>query len=117
MNIRNTILIILFITVANKTLLAEIKYDSTFIEIESMLSGKESLDFKKAVFLTENTYFENQIDESVFNNAIHFYTSISKGIMKSGNIVYPDKDSLKAAAQTIFWGLNILSSLYYKKAQ
>lgn len=99
MNIKNILLIFLFIIVVDKTLFAEIKYDSTYIKIESMLLGKESLNFKKAVFLTENTYFDNQINESVFNNAIHFYTSISKGIMESGNIVYPDKDSLKAAAQ------------------
>ncbi len=74
-------------------------YYNSYSEIESMLSGKDSLDFKKAVFLTENAYCENQLNERDFNDFIWLYASICRGIMQSGNIIYPEKDSLKAAAQ------------------
>jgi hypothetical protein len=77
----------------------DIYYSDAFFKIGSMLSGKDSLNFKQAVFTTENAYFENQLDETVFNNAVLFHTSICRGIMKSGNIVYPEKDSIKATAQ------------------
>jgi hypothetical protein len=64
-----------------------------------MLRYKDSLDFKKAVFLTENVYFENSYKEKDFTDAINYNASLCKGIMKSGNIVYPEKDSVKATAQ------------------
>ena len=99
MNLKSVILIIFVVSGITQLIFAERQYDSTFLKIESMLLRKDSLNFKKAVFLTENAYFDNQINEVSFNQAIDFYTSISKGILKSGNIVYPEKDSLKAAAQ------------------
>lgn len=74
-------------------------YLDTYSKIESMLSGKDSLDFKKAVFATENAYFDNRLNENVFNGTIRAYASLCKGIMSSGNIVYPEKDVEKADAQ------------------
>jgi hypothetical protein len=67
--------------------------------IESMLSGKDSLNFKKAVFLTESAYFENQLNEELFDSYIQFCTSVCRGIIASGNIIYPEKDIEKASAQ------------------
>jgi hypothetical protein len=64
-----------------------------------MLLGKDPIDFKKAVYLTENAYFDNQLNENVLNNTLEFYLSVCDMIMKSGNIIYPEKDSLRAAAQ------------------
>jgi len=74
-------------------------YQSAFLKIESMSYGYDSSNFKKAVFFTENAFFDNQLNEDAFNDAIKLYTSICRGIMQSGNIVYPESDSLKAAAQ------------------
>ena len=74
-------------------------YYDTFSQVESMLSDKDSLDFKKAVFLTENAYFENHLNEEIFNAFILFNTSICRGIMASGNLIYPESDMEKASAQ------------------
>lgn len=74
-------------------------YSSSYSEIESMLSGKDSIDFKKAVFSTENAYFDNNLNRRDFNDYIWLYASICRGIIKSGNIVYTEKDSDKATAQ------------------
>ena len=74
-------------------------YYDVFSLIESMLSEKDSLDFKKAVFLTENAYFENNLDEDFFNAFVQFNTSICRGIMASGNLIYPESDREKANAQ------------------
>ena len=94
-----TFYICLILSIKAKADSNESLYKDSFESIEHMLSNNNRLDFSKAVFLTEEAYFEGQIDSCVFNDAIHFYTSICKGIMKSGNIVYPDNDSLKAAGQ------------------
>ena len=99
MNIRFFVLIFCGISAFAQIKAIDLKYNSAYITIESMLSGKESLDFQKAVYLTENAYFDDQLDENAFNDAIQFDASICRRIMKSGNIVYPEKDSTKAAAQ------------------
>jgi hypothetical protein len=43
-----------------------------YLKIESMLSSKDSLNFKQAVFLTENAYFENQLNQETKNMKKHF---------------------------------------------
>lgn len=74
-------------------------YSNSYSEIEYMLSGKDSVDFKKAVFLTENAYSENKLNKRDFNDIIWLYSSICRGIIASGNIQYPEKDTEKATAQ------------------
>jgi len=68
-------------------------------ELELMNSVNEAPVFKKAVFIVENAFSDNKLDEEAFKNVINFYTSICRDIMQSGNIIYPESDSLKAAAQ------------------
>ena len=74
-------------------------YNLSFSKVDSMLECKNSLNFREAVFLTENAYFDNQYKESDFDYAIKLYSSICRGIMRSGNVIYSENDSLKAAAQ------------------
>ena len=65
-------------------------YLDAFNEIDLMLSTN-SMNFKKAVYLTENAYLEGQIDKNAFNNAIQFYASICEEIAISGDINYTGK--------------------------
>ncbi|MDU1905992.1 MAG: hypothetical protein E6772_14550 [Dysgonomonas sp.] len=74
-------------------------YFEAFSSINLMLSGNDSLDFKKAVYLTENAYFDNELDNEAFDEVIRVYSSLCKGIMESGNIVYSGADKDKASAQ------------------
>jgi hypothetical protein len=41
-------------------------YMDAYSKIDSMLTGKDSLNFKEAVFLTENAYFDNQLNQETF---------------------------------------------------
>jgi hypothetical protein len=72
---------------------------NAFSKTESMLLGTQPLCFKTAVFEIENAYFENQYLKKDFDDILSFYKSICQGILQSGNIVYQENDSLKAAAQ------------------
>lgn len=74
-------------------------YLKAFSGINSMLSGNDSLDFRKAVYITENAYLENQLDEKVFDSVINGYAFLCKSLIASGNITYSEKDKDKADAQ------------------
>jgi len=89
----------LLITLNNQAQTLQSCYSDAYSQIESMLSGKDSLDFKKAVFITENAYYANQLNEEIFSAYIRLNASICRGIMASGNIIYPENDKEKANAQ------------------
>jgi len=74
-------------------------YQNAFNSVDSMLTESKSKNFQKAVFITENAYFDNQLDKTTFDNAVKFNVSICRGIIASGNIEYPEKDKEKATAQ------------------
>lgn len=74
-------------------------YSKAFSDINSMLLGKDSIDFRKAIFLTENAYLEDQLNENAFNDVIKVYATLCKSLIASGNITYSEKDKDKADAQ------------------
>lgn len=61
--ILNRILLFIFVTVLCINIQAQqidtrsIYYKSAFVQINKMLSGIDSLDFKKAVFFTEDAFY------------------------------------------------------------
>ncbi len=78
---------------------AEHCYLTAYDTIDSLLQNVEKVEYKEAVFIIENAYFDNQLDKSIFDSQIRFYTSVCKGIMESGNILYPETDKERASAQ------------------
>lgn len=92
-------LIFILLALSIKAQTAQPYYSKAFSDINSMLSDKDSLDFRKAIFLTENAYLENQLNEATFNSIIEIYASLCKSIISSGNITYTEKDKDKADAQ------------------
>lgn len=77
----------------------ETNYIQTLSDISTMLSDPETADFSKAVFMTENAFFEGKLDEIGFEENIKLYASICKSIITAGNIEYTEKDRDIAAAQ------------------
>lgn len=66
-------------------------YWQAFKEIKSMLDQKQ-LDFKKAVFLTENAWFEDSMSYELFDNEIQNLVKLCKQVSLSKNIVYDLSD-------------------------
>ncbi len=63
-------------------------FEEAYKELEAMLEGRDSLDYERAVFLTENAYWDNQIAYSDFQNLLDLHTErIRKaaGAIKEGN--------------------------------
>jgi hypothetical protein len=95
-------LLLLFVILSYSSINAQNKeriYEDTFNSVDSMLVETKPLNFQQAVYLTENAFFDNQLNKTAFDGAVRFNTSICKGIIASGNIEYPEKDKEKATAQ------------------
>lgn len=73
-------------------------YLNRFMHIRSMLTNN-NIDFRRAVFLTEDAYLNEQLTENTFNSVIDVYSSLCKGIMSSGEIIYTEKDKDIVLAQ------------------
>ena len=73
-------------------------YNSAYNEIKEMLDGKAPLNFKRAVFITENAYFDNELDYNVFNNYISSLANIAKLWSENNQLSdynYPDSLNMK----------------------
>jgi hypothetical protein len=64
-----------------------------------MLQGNDSLNFKEAVFMVEDSHSNKLLDKNTFNNIIRTYKAICEGIIQSENIEYTELDKENALAQ------------------
>ena len=67
-------------------------YELAFDEMYQMLKGEKPLSFKRAVFLTENAYLENQISYEEFQKAIDALTGLTKAVVVADGLDYTKKD-------------------------
>lgn len=83
-------------SIKNKELTTRDFYDNAFKELEEMLSHYRDLDFKRAVFITENAYFKDSLDYEKFKLRIHSLAEICFIWMNSNQLLdYKQPDSLK----------------------
>jgi hypothetical protein len=64
----------------------QIYFDAAFEEIQKMLEGSTPLNFKRAVFLTENAYYGGKLDWSTFNKEIQRIKLILKKMIAAKGI-------------------------------
>lgn len=69
-------------------------YYNAFNEINKMLETS-MVDFKRAVFLTENAYFDNKLEYSEFKKDIELLKILSEQLIKSRELIYTDDDKPK----------------------
>ena len=56
----------------------KINYETAYLELDSMLTGTKSYDFKRAVFIVENAYLDNQYMYKYFEKQIIELSSLAK---------------------------------------
>lgn len=83
---------ILFVSVTATSQNKKNDYQQALNDIKAMLDGNNIVDFKKAVFITENAYLDDELSNNSYNNVIGFYSSICKGIAESDAITYVESD-------------------------
>lgn len=67
-------------------------YDSAFNEIRLMLEDSIPADFKRAVFLTENAYFDDALDYLKYCNLIDYYAALINSFLRANPITYDKED-------------------------
>jgi len=67
-------------------------YDSTYSVLSEMIEGKQPINFKKAVFLVENSYLEGKLDYSEFCKVIEHYRQLSELLFYSRELLYQELD-------------------------
>lgn len=82
-------------------------YSKAFDELKAMLEDRQVPNFKRAVFATENAYFENSLDYELFSDEITKLATIAKKWTKVNsfkNYHFQDSNSVKLNA-SIFYTL------------
>lgn len=70
-------------------------YESAFAEINNMVSNKQPLSFKRAVFVTENAYLSGKLHYATFDTKIKSLAWLCNQWIKANKIPeYKEKDSL-----------------------
>ncbi|TAE01336.1 MAG: hypothetical protein EAZ97_03425 [Bacteroidetes bacterium] len=69
-------------------------YEQAYYQIRQILQGGKPLSFKKAVYLTENAYFDNELPENSFNQAITDLVTLTKAVEKTSKFTYKYADSV-----------------------
>lgn len=67
-------------------------YEMAFYELDSMLSGTKPLNFKRAVFITENAYLDGKLSYEKFNDVISTYTDMISSYMNTNELIYNGSD-------------------------
>jgi hypothetical protein len=67
-------------------------YNDAYAVIDSMLTGKTPLNFKKAVFATENAYFDGLIDDDKINHEIEALVKLINAVSDTNPLVYNESD-------------------------
>lgn len=72
----------------------QFNFEKAYDEITDMLNGKQSLSFKRAVFLVENAYFSDSLNYQLFCSKIDIYKTIVLAYNNSNKLLdYSYKDS------------------------
>lgn len=62
-------------------------YDNAFLELKGMLKDSVPISFKKAVFISENAYLDNQKNLIEFNNHIRWLADRAMLVASQGIIL------------------------------
>ncbi len=71
---------------------AKINYNQAFDELHKMLKGETPLSLKRAVFITENAYVENQLKYEDFQKQIDALVKLTKAVAATDGLDYNKKD-------------------------
>lgn len=75
-------------------------YQEALTALRAMLTGEEKMSFKRAVFLTENAYFENRLSYQKFNDKVNWLTALCQHYKQANPLLYEhaDKEAVATSA-------------------
>jgi hypothetical protein len=81
---------------SDTTVLKQNFYDA-FEELNNMLSQKQENSFKRAVFITENAFYNNRLNYNKYCKTIEMYAFLAKSLMNSRDLIYQNDDEEKVS--------------------
>ena len=82
---------------------SKVNFYKAYAALQNMLEGKDSLNYEKAVFITENAYHDNYFKYDDFKSLIDFHTDIINAYAEDVRTYYKEKyKTLKPWEQTYF---------------
>jgi hypothetical protein len=70
-------------------------YSQTFSDLNNMLNGNMPLSFKRAVYITENSFFQNKLEYKEYCNSIDEIVNLCRALIKNRRLLYDQEDSIK----------------------
>lgn len=70
-------------------------YYSTYHQLKKILEDEASPNFQRAVFMVENSWWDKQLNEELFDDAIDFLARLAKAYSATNAFIYEEKDSIK----------------------
>jgi RHS repeat-associated protein len=67
-------------------------YQKAFEELHQMLKGEIPISFKRAVFITENAFYGNQLKYGIFNSQIDTLVNLIKVLVAADGLSYTKSD-------------------------
>ena len=77
-------------------------FESAFDSINQMITGKKTLDLKRAVFILENVLYQNKLNYTSYCNQINNKVHIIKQIIKNEKLSTENNVALNYAIQQLF---------------
>jgi hypothetical protein len=85
--------------------ISKVQYEEAKIELTNMLANDSLLNFKRAVFVTENAYLGNSLDYKIFCRNIENLKRIAQEIIKKQDLVYDFSDKEKVSKYSAVYTL------------
>ena len=70
-------------------------YSAAFNELNNMLNGNAPLSFKRAVYVTENSFYQDKLDYREYCNSIDDIVSLCRALIKNRKLLYDLEDSVR----------------------
>ena len=90
----------------NKKDSSKVSFYKAYEALKSMLEGKDSLNYEKAVFITENAYHNNYFNYEHFKSLIDFHTNMIKMYAENVRSHYKEKYKILNPWEQVFFKPN-----------
>lgn len=80
-------------------------YESSFSEIASMIDGESPVNFKEAVFIVENAFYDGALDYNAFSSKIRSLAGLAYSLRSQIDLIYDEQDSAHVKTHASIWSI------------
>lgn len=80
-------------------------YESSFSEISSMIDRERAVNFKEAVFIVENAFYDGALDYNAFTSKIRSLAGLTYSLRSQIDLIYDEQDSAHVKTHAAIWSI------------